>query len=283
MILKFKTISSVILSQRAESALYEGIDFKATEDKIKIIYPFYSYEYRNFNAKNTFKFAEKYYIPASSLKGALLSEEANTENKIFNEEIRKKILIEDIELNKSQIQLNNIFKFQYLYQQCKEFEKENNNSKNKFKYKAPKLENFFPTLRIEMLKSNENFEGNISLKISEEEFYNKLKNVFITTKKKLKRYINEIDSKILEINSWKKYNNEDSNAFDEAIKKLEIIKKSINDEKDSDKNMIFLGGYKGILGSISKDISSHKNIKIQNGFYIDTETNLPYGLIEVLV
>ena len=47
--------------------------------------------------------------------------------------------------------------------------------------------------------------------------------------------------------------------------------------------MIFLGGYKGILGSLSQsDLSQqNKEPRITNGFYIDEETLLPYGLVEV--
>ena len=46
-----------------------------------------------------------------------------------------------------------------------------------------------------------------------------------------------------------------------------------------DRKLLFLGGYKGILGSLTSQLD--KSQKVQNGFYIDEETMLPYGLVEV--
>ena len=67
------------------------------------------------------------------------------------------------------------------------------------------------------------------------------------------------------------------------MKKLNKIKCNIQKQLSSNKNMIFLGGYKGILGSLSQFSSPQQdeNHKITNGFYIDEETLLPYGLVEV--
>lgn len=279
--LKFKTISSVILSPRGENALYMGIDFKnenigieSNGNKIKIIYPFYSYEDRNFNSNYSFDFSEKYYIPGSSLKGALLlNQSINLQLEEINKDIRRNILVKDIELKKTQIELNNIFKFQYLYQERQKQQKE-----NECKYKIPKLEEFFPALALEMLKSEESFEGDILLNISEEEFRSILKKTFTVTRKKLERYMKEIDNRIAKLKSWKKNSEiQEQNAFDEAIELLEKIKKAIKQQKCSNKNMIFLGGYKGILGSILGE----SDVKIRNGFYIDVKTNLPYGLVEI--
>ena len=46
-----------------------------------------------------------------------------------------------------------------------------------------------------------------------------------------------------------------------------------------DRKLLFLGGYKGILGSLTRKLDEIQ--KVKNGFYIDEETMLPYGLVEV--
>ena len=96
--LKITTISSLILSPRMEKALYKGVDYKNINENIKnsnivninninIIYPFYSYEERNLLPENEFLYAQEYYIPASSLKGALLSGTKNEDDNSFRTKI----------------------------------------------------------------------------------------------------------------------------------------------------------------------------------------------------
>ncbi|MDK4492228.1 C50 family peptidase, partial [Fusobacterium necrophorum] len=128
------------------------------------------------------------------------------------------------------------------------------------------------------LKSEESFEANILLKISEDEFRDILKETFDTTKQKLERYMKEIGSRIAELKSWQKNRKvQDQNTLDEPIEQLQKIKEAIKRQVSSGKNMIFLGGYKGILGSILVK----SDVEIRNGFYIDVKTNLPYGLVEI--
>ena len=88
----------------------------------------------------------------------------------------------------------------------------------------------------------------------------------------MKNYIAEIN----------KVENQEKNQ-EVYMKKLNKIKCNMQKQLDSNKNMIFLGGYKGILGSLSQsDLSQqNKEPRITNGFYIDEETLLPYGLVEV--
>ena len=265
--LKFKTISPVILSPRMEKALYKGVDFKEIimkdtkiekVENINIIYPFYSYDDRDLLSESNFSYSNEYYIPASSLKGALLGSKKDEEENSF----RSKLLFHDVKIR--DIKLKNLYKFQYLY------EKKYNNETNKI----PKYTVFFPGVAIEMLESKKEFESEILMKSSEIEkiFYDKLKENFGITKIKLKNYIDEID----------KIKKQEKNQ-EEYMKKLNKIKCNIQKQLDSNKNMIFLGGYKGILGSLSQsDLSQqNKEPRITNGFYIDEETLLPYGLVEV--
>ena len=277
--LKFMAISPVVLSPRMEKALYKGVDFKNIEkdiknsnivnvDKINIIYPFYSYEERDLLPENKFLYAEEYYVPASSLKGALLSSITNEDDNSF----RSKILFQDIKLNGENIELKNLYKFQYLYQDNKE--KNVNDT-----HKIPKFEPFFPSVAIEMIEGGKEFECEILSKAperTEKILKNRLKKTFCDTRGKLSNYKQEIENRIKEIESWIEKNQE----LQRTIKKLEEIKGSIQNQINSDKNMIFLGGYKGSLGSLSE---INNTPKIRNGFYIDKETMLPYGLLEVNV
>ena len=159
--LRFTTISSVILSPRMDKALYKGVDFKEIEtnigkqdpkkmDNINIVYPFYSYEDRDLLSEKNFSYASKYYIPASSLKGALLVDKTDKDESM----LRSKILFRDINIGSQYIELNNLYKFQYLYQEVGEENnngQENVNGKQKLEYKSPKFEPFFPGVAIEMI------------------------------------------------------------------------------------------------------------------------------------
>ena len=60
-----------------------------------------------------------------------------------------------------------------------------------------------------------------------------------------------------------------------------MMSNTIQIQLERKKNFIFLGGYKGLLGSLSQLEIKDKNHKIQNGFYIDENTLLPYGLVAV--
>ena len=263
--LKFKTISPVILSPRMEKALYKGVDFKEIimkdtkiekVENINIVYPFYSYDDRDLLSESNFSYSNEYYIPASSLKGALLGSKKDEEENSF----RSKLLFHDVKIR--DIKLKNLYKFQYLY------EKKYNNETNKI----PKYTVFFPGVAIEMLESKKEFESEILIKsseITEEIFMKKLNEVFASTKKKLDNYLKETKERIEYTQACVK----------EKLKEVENNIKQL----DSNKNMIFLGGYKGILGSLSQsDLSQqNKEPRITNGFYIDEETLLPYGLVEV--
>jgi len=290
--LKFTAISPVILSPRMEKALYKGVDFKGIKKDmenskienvgtIKIIYPFYSYERRDLLDENDFSYAKEYYIPASSLKGALLSGIKNEDENSF----RSSILFQDIKISKENIELKNLYKFQYLYQNLYQNDKKKNkDNKQKTDCETPKFSSFFPSIAIEMIERGKNFEGEILLKsgVSEELFKSKLDESFLITKNKLNNYIKEIEERIKIINSWIEDGKlerqvEDSEGNGNYIEKLKSIQKRIK-EIQNRKNIIFLGGYKGILGSLSEINNTQK---IRNGFYIDRETMLPYGLVEV--
>lgn len=290
--LKITTISSLILSPRMEKVLYKGVDYKNIKEDIKnsnivnidninIIYPFYSYEERDLLPENEFLYAQEYYIPASSLKGAVLSGIKNEDDNSF----RSSILFQDIKISNENIELKNLYKFQYLYQNDK---KKNKDNKQKIVYKTPKYSSFFPSIAIEMVGSGKEFETEVSFRCDvSADFKNKLKDSFESTKNKLDNYIEEIEKRITTIESWikdRKLENEvdkskDNENYIEKLKEIkDNIQKLLQQQIQNKKNILFLGGYKGILGSLSQ---LDKNHNVQNGFYIDEKTMLPYGLIEL--
>lgn len=265
--IKFRVISPVILSGRSSFALYKGIDYQeVADDEISIIYPFFSYYDRNNRFDKNFEQADSYYIPASSLKGSiLLNEKESKEENLF----RQNIIFRDVFIKKENIILKKLSKFQYLYQEIK---------KTNERDKKPKYEEFFSTVGIEMLTPGIDLVGNILIKNTEKELEKKLKErlnkTFHITDKKLSRYLCEVNTRIQNI---KKLNIEEMDKRS-TIKELEDIKRAINKLRESGEKYIFLGGYKGLLGSLTK--CDNKNIR--NGFYIDRETMLPYGLVEIM-
>lgn len=274
--LHFKTISAVILSPRTQKALYKGVDFKEDEedvkieelDNINIVYPFYSYENRELLSEQDFSYAKEYYIPASSLKGALLGQKKGEEENT----LRSKILFQDIRISKSYIRLRNLYKFQYLYQETQEDNANKGNEKKK-----PKFAPFFPNIAIEMIEDGKEFESEVLLKIpdsSDEFFRSKLDESVCVTRKKLENYIKEIEKRIEDISSWQV-------KAEDCLDELKGVKASIQQQLEGNKKCIFLGGYKGLLGSLSQLEIKDESHKIQNGFYIDKDTLLPYGLVEV--
>lgn len=291
--LEFTTISPVILSPRIQKALYKGVDFKGIDkntknlkveksDNINIIYPLYSYEDRDLLSEKSFSYAKEYHIPASSLKGALLVGKRGENEDIF----RSKILFKDINIGTEDVELKNLYKFQYLYQEA---EGENDkgqaqpNEKQNLTYKTPKFEPFFSGVAIEMIGIRKKFEGEILLKadISEELLDNKLEENYSITKRKLDNYIDEIKQRIKNINSWIKDGKLEKaeEKEEDCINLLKCIEHNIDSLIKDGEKILFLGGYKGILGSLTNKVD--ENQKVKNGFYIDEESMLPYGLVEV--
>ena len=291
--LEFTTISPVILSPRMEKALYKGVDFKEIDkntknlkveksDNINIIYPLYSYEDRDLLSEKSFSYAKEYHIPASSLKGALLVGKRGENEDV----LRSKILLKDINIGKEDVELKNLYKFQYLYQGAKG---ENNNGeaqpndKQNLTYKTPKFEPFFLGVAIEMIGIEKKFESEILLKadISEELLDNKLEESYSITKRKLDSYIDEIKQRVENINSWIKDGKlkKAEEKEEDYVNSLKCIENNIESLIKGGKKILFLGGYKGILGSLTNKVN--ENQKVKNGFYIDEESMLPYGLVEV--
>lgn len=110
-IYEIEVLSSLIISHRSGQAFYKGIDEFYSHPKIEtsnsekirephVIYPFYQYgEYEKYDPNHA-----NYYIPGSSIKGALC----------LPENMRNQIMADDIIVPNDKIVLRNLWKAQYL-------------------------------------------------------------------------------------------------------------------------------------------------------------------------
>lgn len=250
---KLKTRSTVALSPRGQNGYYEGLQFNwadfGKEGEVKnfnIIYPFYQYGcYKNYDPEHT-----QYYIPGSSVKGAIGSSELG---------------IDDMVVNYKDIELKKLYKLQHRPPMGKE--NENN--------KKVKLEEFFPKLAVEMLKEGVTLIGDAFCREDPEHF---LLNTRRNTDKKLLQLYTTLDE-IIE-NGLIDAEGEDSSKTKE---RLENVRKNIQNTKyeaqylESNAAFIFLGGFKGLL--LSKIYAETETLN--GGIYIDRKNELPHGLVKI--
>ena len=144
------TISSLIVSPRSNLAWYIDPDNSSSDqtnlaklpgdflkkDRLKIIYPFYQYgEYEEWS--NT----ANYYLPGSSIKGALCNQHTNRNN----------IMVDDIQISNEHIVLRNLYKVQYLMELNK-----------------AEVNCFFDNVGVQMVKAKADLSGELYLKEPED-------------------------------------------------------------------------------------------------------------------
>ena len=136
------TLSSLIVSPRASLAFYKDFDQFSLKDveghsdcvkteKLKVIYPFYQYGLYESYSPDT----ADYYLPGSSIKGALCQETANP----------VKLMVDDVPIPREYIILRNIQKAQYLEEPQKAF-----------------FDVFFDHVAVEMVKADSPLEGSFN-------------------------------------------------------------------------------------------------------------------------
>lgn len=296
--LKITTISRVFTSPRANEALYKGIDFpqKSSPHSLKIsgeteysvIYPFYRQQDPNFGL-NTDRM--RYYIPASSIKGALA---------IQKEEDRRKIFCSDIFLEEKDICLGNVYKFQYIMkEEDSPPDQDESTVVTKTFQKSPQYEVFFPNVGMEMIERQVCCQATIRVNNADWDFGSAiLRPLHCKTINKLENYQQEL--KKLE-RLFRQNQNQIQNQT--AIQYLTAAKDNIDQllhqantskGEQTPKYLMFLGGYKGKLAANS-NYDSYKNQKdIRYGLYFDHQKNtkegdidpkslLPYGLVQVQI
>lgn len=273
---EFKTVSFVCLSPRESKAFYKKVDFeeikkewikeeeekekKEMQGKINIIYPFYSYgEYDELYSDDL-----EYYIPGSSIKGAIL-----------NKEIKEKqfrVMVDDACIKKDSITLKRLKKFQYLIDRKEHKNKDEAREKGKYGV-------FFDNVGIQMLRPGESFKTELYFQGQEsiEEVLNK---VGQNTNMKLQNMVSYIDEILKE-----KIDDSDS-----VWERLKEEKESIDILLKSGKQLLFLGGYKGLIASISKEIEKKNMEQIKDTALFAEKIHwkngrnllLPYGLVEII-
>jgi hypothetical protein len=253
---KLNTLSSVILSPRAQSGFYYEIDYQKMdfeknlqEDIPKIIYPFYQYgSYEKYNPHNA-----QYYIPGSSMKGAMQAGNVS------------KFLVDDIKVLNQDIYLKKLYKVQQISP------KDTVDTSRK----GMEIEAFFPKIKVEVLGANKEYSGefwlpqNFGLEAL-------LREIKISTERKMQRGIEIIESILSE------------KELPKELKCRELLEKMRNElgslcqsSKESDRNEAFLllGGYKGLALAHSAEIDMNKISEFS--IYIDQEKKLPNGLVKL--
>ncbi len=156
-----ETLSTVVLSPREKEYFF-------VEEENNIIYPFYRYGiYEEYKEE-----AIQYYIPGSSIKGAVMG---------FNKKEKKRnhIMFDDILIkDKEDIGLYPLNKVQYVMQ-------------DKKTPKKIKIDTFFPNIRIEMLKANKKYKGEVFLQGSFKEY---LEETTQCTKRKVEKFCSQINA-----------------------------------------------------------------------------------------
>lgn len=249
---RLETCSTIILSPRGQSGYYEGLHFnqadinkEGEERKISIIYPFYQYGcYKEYNPEDT-----QYYIPGSSIKGAIGSSDLG---------------IDDMPVNYKDIKLRKLYKVQY----ASETEKVAENKK-------VKLEEFFKRLGIEMLNRKVYLSGDAFGRGEPELFLSKVRS---DTAQKLFQLDKRLEE-IIENNIIGTGEDVRIDTKSVLLKVRENIKEKMYKAQYLEKNsaFIFLGGYKGLL--LSKVYGEAD--PLNGGIYIDIENNLPHGLAKI--
>ena len=259
---KLSTLSSIVLSPRAQTGFYYNIDYDETslgdnlpKDKIpKLIYPFYQYgSYEKYNPKKA-----RYYIPGSSIKGAM------------EQKGELKFLVDDIRVVNQDIRWQTLQKVQYIPKKGIIDEKR----------KAMKIDTFFPNTVVEYLVADKVYSSDCWLP---KEFMYEIENIKNRTEIKLQRAMDIIE-KILREKEFPK-GSDSYKAEKECRGLLKEMKNNISNlyyESNGSKErefFLFLGGYKGLALAQPFDINEIG----ESSIYIDLEKKLPYGLVKLSI
>lgn len=243
---QLKTLSKLVLSPREHQGYYLAagdFDVKLSEEfqgNTNIIYPFYQYgSYKSYNPEQA-----QYYIPGSSIKGAICSGSEKT----------YRLMVDDIQVDRSRIKLNYLYKLQH-------YTGANN--------KQTKLEEFFPKIKVEMLSAGSICYG---VFFSEGDPGYFLKKAQSSTRDKLKQLQGRIDSI--------DYSHVETETKGQLIKLKDNLTDIIMylEQKNSRKYILLLGGYKGLLlsGIFNKEVE-------KSAIYLDKDSSLPHGLVQIMI
>lgn len=212
-------LSSLIVSPRAGMALYKGIDefcetpelelsdlANAKTRDVRVIYSFYQYgEYTRYNPKHA-----SYYLPGSSIKGALKPKKASLDY----------FMVDDVMVPNVSVSLRNLYKAQYL------------EDKETAEFGA-----FFDNVGVEMIQGGTELQGELYLGESVA-FTDILKLANKDTKEKMNQM-----TAYLQMLLARDYKNVNLNST------LDKVERELTCRLNED-DIILIGGYKGLLHSI---------------------------------
>lgn len=222
------------------------------------IYPFCQYgAYDKYDPEHA-----QYYIPGSSIKGALITPE------------RGVLCVDDIRVSNKDIKLSELLKVQHILSK-KELERAKGN------VKSLRLEPFFSNVKFEMLESDYAYTGHFFYGENDAELYESL----IKTRKSVEKKLNAFQNHIDELTE-RYISKGEKKTEEECIEKLKKTSKNINylrkqsGEFKENETLLLLGGYKGILLSMEGD---QKPEEVQSGIFLNKDKCLPYGLAKIMV
>ncbi|RAI89590.1 hypothetical protein DET54_11458 [Paenibacillus pabuli] len=246
---RIKPLSKLALSPRDHQGFHLAAgDFKEDQIQkvdgrdIKIIYPFYQYgSYESYQPDKA-----DYYIPGSSIKGALvLGDQKNS----------AKLMVDDVRIDAKSLELTSLYKLQYM---------------SKDSSIPVELGLFFPNVAVEMLQVERSFTGELFCEAD-------ISTYFQTAHKNNMRKLEQLRCKLGKVvNSIVVHQNSKQKVLNliEQIKKIET-----NRETQLGSYLLLLGGFKGLALSGLFDITNFD--KLDTAVYLDQSTNLPYGLVQI--
>ncbi|MDR1134677.1 MAG: hypothetical protein LBL49_00635 [Clostridiales Family XIII bacterium] len=262
---KLTTLTPVIISPRQNNAFYTDALIDETDMKYmngyKIIYPFYRYgEYERFKPDEA-----RYYIPGSSIKGALTAG--------MNEDNRKPLalFVDDISVDNNRIEIIALEKFQYASSLKSE----------PMGQIIPKFNTFFPGVGVEALKKGTELYGALRYEVdkSVEELFKGCGKRF---KGKLERYKAQLEiyeGRLKDLAAQDVNANEAKNKTLQKIDDLlEYCKGLVSGENKE--IYIFLGGFKGLIRSVVIGGSELDINKLDSAVFV-SENNRPFGIVKI--
>lgn len=263
---KISALSGVILSPREQQFFLKDGDR---------IYPFYQYgAYDQYDPKRA-----QYYIPGSSIKGAMKASEKTSE--------KKTLRIDDVRINPDDIALTCLAKVQHILCE-KELEKATENKSRK----SLKLDTFFPHIKFEILKSDCAFDNQRIYAESDAQLCGVLKNTRESAEKRLHVYKWQITNLLeryrnhpLKTSEAKDSILSEKDCIESLQKTVENIERqlcslsamSVNNHRNE--TLLFLGGHKGLL--LSREFPVCKEKEVQSGIFLDKAKQLPYGIVKI--
>ena len=244
---KLELLSSLIVSPRSTQALYTGIDEFCQIAKTEL--PIWEskeeqetkvvYPFYQYGAYTRYDPEHaEYYLPGSSIKGVLMA----AQEKEYD------LIADDITVPNSKIVLRNLWKAQYLQDPQK-----------------AAFAIFFNNVGVEMVKAHTKLHGDLYV-----ETVSGFLDVIAQASKNAIKKMDQMHKYLQELLGKGYQNQELLESFERIYANLDLLL--------NEKNILILGGYKGLLHSILLDQNAKE---FSGGVFIDFETFLPHGIVKI--